>query len=136
MKKLLRRLTVASVAFYLLLLTWVILFKANMNTIYFMFDPDLRGLSLIPCFNARETILNVIAFIPLGVFVSLLKFRHPILTAFSVSLFYEIMQYILAVGTADITDLITNTLGGVIGILIIQAANYLMRRYASSVPRQ
>ena len=128
MKKLFRRMIALAAILYLLLLTWIILFKANLNTIYFMFDPDLRGLSFIPYFNARETLLNVAAFIPFGVFAKLLSIRRPILSAFALSLFYEIMQYILAVGTADVTDLITNTLGGIIGVLLITALQRCIRK--------
>lgn len=35
---------------------------------------------------------------------------------FTVSLVYEIIQYVFAIGASDITDLIGNALGGVIGI--------------------
>jgi len=37
------------------------------------------------------------------------------------SLFIEVSQSILAVGATDITDLLTNTLGGILGILIYRS---------------
>ena len=36
-----------------------------------------------------------------------------------ISLLLEITQYILAIGSSDITDLITNTAGGLLGICFI-----------------
>lgn len=34
------------------------------------------------------------------------------------SLFFETVQFIFAIGASDITDLITNSLGGIIGVFI------------------
>ena len=38
-----------------------------------------------------------------------------------ISAIVEGLQYILAVGSFDITDIITNTLGGLIGLMLFQA---------------
>ncbi len=35
---------------------------------------------------------------------------------FSISLIFEASQYIFGIGASDITDIITNTIGGIIGI--------------------
>ena len=43
---------------------------------------------------------------------------RKVLPVFCVSLLYETLQYIFAIGASDITDLIGNTLGGIIGISI------------------
>lgn len=43
-----------------------------------------------------------------------------------VSLLFEIVQYIFAIGVTDITDFIGNTLGGVIGIVAYLIANKLV----------
>lgn len=91
--------------------------------------PKDRSINLVP-FGASviingeihylEIIVNVLTFLPYGIFVcmfgdrkSFLKMLAPI---FFTSLLYEAIQYIWALGASDITDLITNTLGGVIGI--------------------
>ena len=47
---------------------------------------------------------------------------------FCVSLFYEVMQYVLAIGGSDITDLIGNTLGGVAGIGVFAVLYQLFGR--------
>ena len=107
---------------YLLLLTWIIVFKGSTGTFEVIFMPNFRSLSLIPIFNRRETLLNILAFIPLGIYMRMLATKQNLLRQTliiaSVSLFYEAMQYVLAVGASDITDLITNTVGGLIGLLI------------------
>lgn len=46
------------------------------------------------------------------------SFAKKLLPAFGISLIYEVMQFVLAIGASDITDLINNTLGGLIGVLI------------------
>ena len=68
----------------------------------------------------HEIILNVVAFVPFGVFAYVLwqekSFLSQILPVFLTSLGFEVIQFIFAIGATDITDLITNTSGGVIGI--------------------
>ena len=46
---------------------------------------------------------------------------------FAVSLALEGSQYILAVGSFDITDLITNTAGGIVGIGVYLIGRTLLR---------
>lgn len=110
---------------YLFILTFGIVFKMGLAV------SGVRSINLIPYGSSvivngklytRELIENVIAFIPLGCYISMLKtdlsFTKKILPIFGVSLLFEITQFIFALGASDITDLINNTLGGVIGILI------------------
>jgi glycopeptide antibiotics resistance protein len=70
----------------------------------------------------KEIIMNVIIFVPYGVYISMLKENWNILkrTApiFLTSLAYESLQYILSIGASDITDLIGNTLGGISGVVL------------------
>ncbi|MBU3136201.1 VanZ family protein [Clostridium gasigenes] len=65
---------------------------------------------------------NIIIFIPLGYLLPLIfKKAKNILPvacmAFVFSLVLESLQYVLAIGSSDIDDIILNTLGGVIGYL-------------------
>ena len=43
------------------------------------------------------------------------------------SLIYESRQYVLTIGFPDITDLIDNTLGAVIGVIIIDIISVIFR---------
>lgn len=111
---------------YLSFLIWIILCKMQFS---FSSLPHFRGLNLIPFAGSlvrnnqliyNEIILNVIIFIPFGLYLSILKlnwsFEKEIFTIAAVSLSFEIIQYIFAIGGADVTDLIGNTVGGIAGI--------------------
>ena len=70
-------------------------------------------------------------FIPVGVYLCLLFKEIPFwgkaALIFAVSLALEGSQYVLAVGSFDITDLITNTAGGIIGIGVYLIGRTLFR---------
>ena len=114
--------------FYLVILVWVILFKLQ----FALSDIDhIRSVNLIPFhystaageqFHVKEVRDNVLIFIPFGILLSMLaygmKLRIKFLIMFGTSLVLETMQFILSILSTDITDLITNGLGGVIGIAL------------------
>lgn len=72
-----------------------------------------------------EIIMNVVIFVPLGVYSGILfsrwSFARSILFFFLISLFIEGLQFMLRIGAFDITDIITNTLGGIIGLTLVKA---------------
>lgn len=72
--------------------------------------------------NPDEIFNNLIVFIPVGLYLSMLKpewsFVQKVLPILGLSLFYEVVQYLFAIGASDITDLIANTAGGVVGLLL------------------
>ena len=109
-------------AAYLLILLWLVLFKFSYDPIGVVRHFQTRSLNLIPFAyaNKSEVISNIIAFIPFGVMLGVnfrgLAFKYKIAVIFAFSLAVEISQYVLAIGAADITDLIMNTLGGFIGL--------------------
>ncbi|UZW12732.1 VanZ family protein [Clostridium pasteurianum] len=114
---------------YGLLLIWILLFKFSVSpsaVISRAVDgASFRHINLIPLLESggrKEVLLNFIVFIPLGVFAQIVGKKNPVVkNAIYILLFslvIEMSQYILAVGATDITDLLTNTLGGVVGILI------------------
>ncbi|MDQ0193609.1 VanZ family protein [Paenibacillus wynnii] len=74
---------------------------------------------------------NILIFIPLGVYLSLFKKNKRViinlLFIFIVSLFVEIIQGLLGIGTADIDDIILNGLGGWIGILGYKSLLFILR---------
>ncbi len=45
---------------------------------------------------------------------------------FSTSFLFEIVQFIFAIGASDITDLIGNTIGGIVGILFYRMLKKFM----------
>jgi len=116
-------------AAYLLVLLWLVLFKFSYDPIGVIRDFQTRGLNLIPFAyaNKNEVIANLIAFIPFGVMLGVnfreLVFKYKIAVIFAFSLAVEIIQYVLAIGAADITDVIMNTLGGLVGLSVYAFAS-------------
>lgn len=122
---------------YLIALTWIIVFK---DTIPFTEMGHMRNINLEP-FQApsringqidySEMIMNIVIFIPYGIYAGmLLKKWHliqKIQLFFVTSLFFEMTQYILAVGASDITDIINNTQGGIVGLIIFWLLNKFIR---------
>lgn len=120
--------TTCLLAVYLLILTWIILLKMQFSI---QGLTHFRSLNLIPFHESvivnnrirySEIYDNVLVFIPFGIFISVLKsncsFIKKVALFASVSLFYEVIQFIFAIGASDITDVIGNTLGGIIGIAV------------------
>ena len=126
-----RKITIALLVIYLLILSWIILFKLQFS---FSTLDHIRQINLIPfggsvIANGRidfdEIINNVIVFIPVGVYFSLLfrnkSFLKVIGSVLSISLAYETIQFIFA------TDLICNTLGGLIGIALVYVLSLVLK---------
>lgn len=125
-----RKITYGLAFLYLMIVTWIIVFKMQ-----FSFEdlPKLRNINLMPFgqsvivngkIEISEIIDNAIIFIPIGLYLSMLKKDWKIIKKIgmiaSISLVFEMLQYILAIGATDITDLITNTSGGIVGLGIYQ----------------
>lgn len=123
---------------YLLLLTWMIVFKMDMSILYGRYD--LAQFNLIPLagtavyngvLNFPEIFFNIISFIPFGIYMEIL-FRKAswIVNLFVImllSLVFEVAQYTLLLGVADITDLLANGFGGAIGINIMYVLTSVWR---------
>ena len=124
------RITIILFISYLVALCWILLFKLGVRFSYM----GNRRVNLIPFseplilngkIDVGEIILNVVIFVPLGVYTGILFerwiFGRKLFFLFLISLIVEGLQFILAVGAFDITDIITNTLGGIIGLTIFKA---------------
>jgi len=124
------RITITLFISYLIALCWILLFKLGVRFSYM----GNRRVNLIPFseplilngkIDVGEIILNVVIFVPLGVYSGILFerwiFGRKLFFLFLISLIVEGLQFILAVGAFDITDIITNTLGGIIGLTIFKA---------------
>jgi len=111
--------------FYLTTLLWLILFKFSFDIIAVIEHHQTRILNLIPFTglsgsNVREMIENVVVFIPLGLLFAIngkhIGFWRKLGIIGVISLTVEIVQFIFGIGITDITDIITNTAGGLIGL--------------------
>nr|UWI51892.1 VanZ family protein [Clostridioides difficile] len=124
---------------YIILLTWIILFKMQFD-ISSLEAMNLRSINLVPftgslIVNNRvdisEIILNVAVFVPFGIYLCMLKekcgFIKKVVPIFITSLSFETLQYIFAIGASDITDLIGNTLGGIIGIVVFMLLSKIFK---------
>lgn len=113
---------------YLILLTWLVLFKlvTDVNMI-----PSMRNINLLPFGESviingklyvKEIIYNMLAFVPLGVYISIIKkdyhLYQKVLIGFLLSLFFEVIQYTFSIGSSDITDVIVNTFGTFLGVYL------------------
>lgn len=130
-------LTLVLFVIYLLALTWLILFKLQFSI------PNMnagRVINLIPLLGSfgdngvvrfSEIRINILAFIPLGVYICMLKapwsFVKKMLTIIGFTFVYELIQYVFAIGRADITDVLSNTFGGIIGIGIYAVLSQVLR---------
>lgn len=74
---------------------------------------------------------NIFVFIPLGVYVLLFKSNkrviNNLLLIVILSLIVELIQWLLSIGTADIDDIILNSIGGFIGILAYKLLLLILR---------
>jgi len=125
--RLANKITSVLLVIYLIVLSWILLLKFGVHFSYM----ENRLVNLIP-FNEliyptgkvsySEIVLNVLIFIPLGIYFGVLfkrwTFAKKMLFFFLISLLFESLQFIFRIGAFDITDIITNTLGGLIGWLI------------------
>ena len=93
------------------------------NITYIRFDPHFNFTPFAYMFSdLRSTILNVILFLPLGFFLPILwkKYRSigaSVLFGFCMSLLIEVLQ-LFTYRATDINDLMTNTLGTILGYLL------------------
>lgn len=120
---------------YIVILIWILLFKfsTSFSDLVAQFNNQPRNINLIP-FNESvslnqkvdfsEIINNIIIFIPFGGLLSIVNKKASLLTKiviiFLFSFGIESAQFILGLGATDVTDILTNTLGGIVGLLIYQ----------------
>lgn len=129
--------------FYFLALVWIILFKMQMP---FSQMGHIRSVNLVPfagsvVVNGRiyiqEIVDNVLIFIPFGVFSCMLgrpaSWIRKAAPSFFTSLALEVLQFVLAVGASDITDLLGNTAGGLLGVGIFYIFSKICREKAALV---
>ena len=122
---------------YLIALFWIIIFKFD---IPFSNLGYMRSVNLIPFSESliingkldfKEMVMNAVIFIPLGIYVEALFKKYTIgrkiLFILFISFICEISQFILGVGASDITDIVNNVLGGIIGLVIYKGIVKIMK---------
>jgi glycopeptide antibiotics resistance protein len=80
--------------------------------------------------NFREMIYNCIFFIPFGLLLNVnfkkVGFFPKLASILVFSLTAELIQFLFAIGATDITDVITNTVGGFLGLKLYDLSNQYM----------
>jgi glycopeptide antibiotics resistance protein len=91
--------------------------------------PFSQSLSSNGKIDLSEIILNVIIFVPLGVYAGVLfkewAFKSRMFFILLIALLIEVLQYILKIGAFDITDIITNFTGGLVGLAVFKTVEKL-----------
>lgn len=107
---------------YIFLVILIILFKLAISIDQL---PQFRSINLIPfyypnktTYQIREVLDNLIIFIPFGLYLKTLNIdsKRTVFLGFLFSFSLELSQYIFCIGASDITDLITNTTGALVGV--------------------
>ncbi|WP_227425054.1 VanZ family protein [Pengzhenrongella sicca] len=125
---------------YLVLLVWAVLWKFEAP---WAIQTGERIVKLVPFVAAGgagasapvEVAVNVLLFMPFGLSLGLLTSwprRRAVGTMAAASIALEFTQYVLAVGSSDLTDVIANTAGGVVGLGLFALAH--RRLQARTVP--
>ena len=112
---------------YCLILIWIILFKLSFSLEEIQALRGVSNINLIPfhydtetSIHFKEVILNILIFVPFGLLTIMMHFnlRKSLIIGFGFSFVMEAGQYIFRLGSSDITDLITNTLGTIAGVIL------------------
>ncbi len=110
-------------AVYLVTLAWLVLFKFSIH-IASVLHYGHRSLNLVPFSHSSgsssQSVENVVVFVPFGLLLGVnckgLPGWRKVLIVLGGSIAAETLQYIFAIGVSDSTDVMTNLLGGLIGL--------------------
>ena len=106
--------------------------------------PENRGVILQPFrefetmmngahfFWFKQIFLNILLFVPFGILLPMvsMRFKNPIITVTTgciLSGLIEIMQYITGRGLTEVDDVITNTIGAAVGVVIYKIISTVYR---------
>ncbi len=124
---------------YTVLLLQALFFKLVSPGELFDIGGRVRAFNFIPFGGSeyiyaikKDVIINTMLFAPLGFMLAMRskgKRRRPLLliAAFAISVCAEALQYLLAVGVADITDVICNTVGAALGFALYDISSKLAK---------
>ncbi|MCH1627169.1 VanZ family protein [Ferdinandcohnia quinoae] len=127
---------------FVLLLSFAVYFLCMIHLVFFPIEvnigeyanqtPWFKSINFIPVLtiDAATFILNIVMLVPFGMYLPLLSNRYNSVKkaasmGLSISLSFEVIQLLIKIilgngRSTDINDLIANTLGAVIGFLIIR----------------
>lgn len=137
-----RRLLIVLFAVYLVVLVWVVLWKLHEP---FIGRDDMREIKLVPFLSTTgfgvnapvELLGNLLLFVPLGIHLGLLaptwRAGRVVLVAAGLSLALEITQFVTAVGSSDVADLLVNTIGALAGFGMLTLARRRLRARTETV---
>jgi glycopeptide antibiotics resistance protein len=110
-------------AIYLFVLLWLVLFKFSFDIMLVLEEHQARSLNIIPFTgHLREMLDNLLVFIPFGLLLGInfkrIAFWQKLVIVSLFSITIEAIQFILAIGITDVTDVIMNTFGGLFGLTL------------------
>ena len=115
---------------YFILLFFLLFRKkaaGSFQSVNYLFSDDMVSRA----FALSNLLGNIAIFIPIGVYLPLLIRRKSIFVntvcVALISAVVEVLQYIFAVGSADIDDVILNTVGGLIGVSLFRVMELLLK---------
>ncbi len=125
----------AAAATVIIILTLTLLERSKMGARQSMLEPfHTIKLAFKNASNRQEKLLNVYVFIPFGAFISAalegrVKLRPAVITIAGMifSLIVETSQYIFYLGQAETDDVITNTAGTLIGVLLCVIGEFIVK---------
>ena len=131
---------------YLALLVWLVLWKLS---IPWVGTGARRTVKLVPFVataangpsKPSEVLGNVLVFMPFGVYLGLLAparawwrtWSLAIGTVALASVGLEVAQYVLAVGSSDVSDVLANTAGGLVGLALVAVVRLALRGRTAAV---
>jgi len=116
---------------YLVLLVWLVLWKLEVP---YVGGGALRHIKLVPfaptaedgASDPFEVMANVVLFVPFGLYLGLVapswRWRKVAGVVTGTSMLFEVTQWVLSVGSCDITDVVVNTAGGLAGLGLLALA--------------
>lgn len=130
---------------YLAVLSWTVLWKLEAP---WAGTPEARVLKLVPFVasgsdganSPAEIAVNIALFVPFGIYLRQLLPTWPwygllaIVTGTSIT--FETIQFVLAIGVADVADVLGNALGGLLGIGIHAFIRRQLRERADTFVRR
>ncbi|WP_245993158.1 VanZ family protein [Xylanimonas allomyrinae] len=128
-------------AIYLALLVWTVLWKLDVPWT----GTTQRTVKLVPFVASGghgasqpfEVAMNLLLFVPAGLYLGLLapawRWWKVIGAVAGASLGLETAQFVLAVGSSDVTDVVANTAGGLAGLCLLALARRRLGRRTATV---